>query len=97
MITRRGLLQSGLQLTLAGSLVTCASAAIAADAGTCADAKMDAGLASSLHYTEHTPDPAKPCEGCGFFTAGSGGCGACAIFNSSVNSKGHCDSWAPKG
>lgn len=97
MMTRRGLLWTGMQLTAAGALIAAGSAARAADSGTCADSKMDSGLAASLKYTEHSPDPAKPCSGCGFFTAGSGGCGSCSIFNSNVNANGHCDSWAPKG
>ena len=80
MMTRRGLLWTGMQLTAAGALIAAGS-----------------GLAASLKYTEHSPDPAKPCSGCGFFTAGSGGCGSCSIFNSNVNANGHCDSWAPKG
>lgn len=97
MMTRRILLRSGLQLALAGTLPAAAGAAMAADAQSCADSKMDTGLAASLHYTERSPDPGKPCEGCGFFTAGGTGCGSCAIFNSTVNSRGHCDSWAAKG
>ena len=95
LISRRGLLRTSLQVTLAGTIAT-AAIARAAD-GTCADSKMDAGLASSLHYTEASPDASKSCSGCGFFSASSGGCGSCQIFNSSVNAKGHCDSWAMKG
>ena len=96
LISRRGLLRSSLQLTLAGTVVAATGIATAADQA-CADSKMDAGLAASLHYTEASPDAAKACAGCGFFQAGSGGCGSCMIFNSTVNSKGHCDSWAAKG
>jgi len=97
MMTRRGLLRSGLQLSLAGTLVAATGVVAAAEGGKCADSKMDPGLASSLHYTESSPDPAKHCAGCGLFTAGEGGCGACSIFNSSVNANGHCESWSPKG
>jgi hypothetical protein len=95
MITRRGVLKSGLQLTLAGTLVATAGATLAADK--CADGKMDPGLAGSLHYTDNSPDPGKRCAGCGLFTPGEGGCGGCSIFNSGVNANGHCDSWSPKG
>jgi hypothetical protein len=94
LISRRGLLQSSLQLTLAATIAT--GTAAAADKA-CADSNMDAGLATSLHYTEASPDPTKPCSGCGFFQAGSGGCGSCMIFSATVNSKGHCDSWSAKG
>jgi hypothetical protein len=97
MITRRGLLRSGLELTLAGTMVTAAAVATAADAVTCRGAGMDPGLAGSLNYAESSPDPKKTCSGCGFFTAGSNGCGSCSIFNSTVNSRGHCDSWAARG
>ena len=96
LISRRGLLRSSLQATLVGTIAA-AGIARAADHATCADSKMDAGLAGSLHYTEASPDATKSCSGCGFFTAGSDGCGSCQIFNSAVNSKGHCDSWSPKG
>ena len=93
MMTRRGLLQ----FALAATLPAVAGTAAAADAATCTDSKMDQGLAGSLHYTDQSPEPAKSCSGCGFFTAVSGGCGACSIFNANVNAKGHCDSWAAKG
>jgi hypothetical protein len=96
MTTRRGLLRAGLQLSLVGALIAETSTVAAAETA-CADSKMDAGLAASLHYAEHAPDPTKACEGCGFFQAGANCCGTCMIFNSTVNPKGHCDSWAAKG
>ena len=67
----------------------------------CVDpAKMDNGAAAlrtSLNYVETSPDPAKTCAACAFFTAGTGACGSCQIFGGPANSKGHCDSWGPKG
>jgi hypothetical protein len=50
------------------------------------------------NYTEKSPDPAKTCSGCQFFTpgAGSAACGQCAIFNGPANPKGKCDDWAPR-
>jgi anaerobic selenocysteine-containing dehydrogenase len=99
LISRRGLLQSSLQLTLAGTIAAAASGIAAADTApaSCADSNMDPGLAGSLHYSEKSPDPTKTCSGCGFFTAGKDGCGACMIFSATVNPKGHCDSWSAKG
>jgi hypothetical protein len=95
MITRRGLLRFGLQLSLVSAWVAETSTATAAETS-CADSKMDAGLSASLHYAERAPDPTKACAGCGFFQAGTNGCGTCQIFNSTVNPKGHCDSWAAR-
>ena len=99
LISRRGLLQSSLQLTLAGTIAAAAAGIAAADTApaSCADSKMDPGLASSLHYSEKSPEPTKTCSGCGFFTADKDGCGACMIFSATVNPKGHCDSWSAKG
>ena len=54
-ISRRGLLRTSLQVTLAGTIATAGIAAAAE--GSCSDSKMDAGLASSLHYTEASPEP----------------------------------------
>lgn len=66
----------------------------------CADpTKLDSGasaLRASLNYVEQSPDPAKSCAACAFFTAGAGGCGSCQILGGPANSKGHCDSWGPK-
>jgi hypothetical protein len=99
LISRRGLLQSSLQLTLAGTIAAAAAGIAAADTAlaSCTDSKMDPGLASSLHYSEKSPDPTKTCSGCGLFTAAKDGCGACMIFSATVNAKGHCDSWSAKG
>lgn len=49
------------------------------------------------NYTEKSPDPAKTCSGCSFFTAGAqaASCGKCALFNGPANPKGHCDDWTP--
>lgn len=92
--SRRGLLRSSLQLTIAGAVAGVSARTFAADK--CANSQMDAGLASSLHYTESAADATKSCSGCGFFTAGTSGCGSCMIFNAPVNPKGHCDSFAAK-
>jgi len=50
------------------------------------------------NYTEQSPDPARTCSGCSFFTAGAqaAACGRCAIFSGPANPKGKCDDWAPR-
>jgi High potential iron-sulfur protein len=50
------------------------------------------------NYTEQSPDPAKSCSACRFFTPGAEdtACGQCAIFNGPANAKGRCDDWAPR-
>ena len=50
------------------------------------------------NYTEQSPDPAKTCSGCRFFTAGgeAASCGMCAIFNGPANPQGRCDDWAAR-
>jgi hypothetical protein len=50
------------------------------------------------NYTERSPDPAKTCSVCQFFSPGAGAaaCGQCAIFNGPANPKGKCDDWTPR-
>lgn len=50
------------------------------------------------NYTEKSPDPARTCSRCVYFTAGTQAiaCGKCAIFNGPANPKGKCDDWAPR-
>ena len=93
-LTRRGLLRTGLQFTLAGAVVT-ASGMAQAEEKSCLDGKINEGLASSLNFTEHSTTPNQTCGNCGLF-AGSDACGQCQIFSATVNAKGHCDSWAAK-
>ena len=66
-------------------------------ADTCTDPSSE-GLRSSLHYTDAASDPKQACNGCAFFGKENAkqGCGNCVIMSSSVNEKGHCDSWSMK-
>jgi hypothetical protein len=102
-LSRRSLLRRTIKLPLAllvanlgaGALLTAEASDLCADSG-----KMDAGQKSirdSLHYTEASLDQTKTCSGCGFFQLTANGCGTCIIFSGPANSKGHCDSWSPKG
>jgi hypothetical protein len=98
-ISRRKLLERGVQISVGGAVVATATSAVAADK-VCADPKaMDSGQKSirqSLNYTEMSPDQTKTCSACGFFTMGTDGCGQCMIFTGPANPKGHCDSWSQK-
>jgi hypothetical protein len=98
-ISRRKLLERGVQMSVGGALIATAGNAVAADK-VCADPNaMDSGQKSirmSLNYVEMSPDPTKGCAACGFFTADNTGCGQCMIFTGPANPKGHCDSWAAK-
>lgn len=102
-ISRRKLLERGVQISVGGAVVAAAGTAMAAEGKVCADPKaMDGGQKSirmSLNYTEMAPDQTMVCGKCGFFTAdaANAGCGQCMIFTGPANAKGHCDSFAPKG
>jgi hypothetical protein len=102
-LSRRVLLERGLQLGVVGAAAT---ALAACDQGekkeACAGPNnltlSENSLRKASNYVEEAPDPAKNCLGCGFFTPGEGGnpCGKCEIFLGPVNARGHCDSWALK-
>ena len=96
-MTRRGLLRSGLQVTLAGAVASVAGVARAQGEPACLDGKMNEGLATALNFTEQSPKPEQKCGSCGLFDGGDSACGHCQIFSCNVPSKGHCDSWSPKG
>jgi hypothetical protein len=61
-------------------------------------ADADKNLRQTLQYVEVTPDPAKHCMNCQFFTAGAseGACGACTILKGPIAPGGYCTSWAAK-
>ena len=98
-ISRRKLLERGVQISVAGAAVATAADAVAAEK-LCADPKaMDSGQKSirmSLNYTEMSPDQTKTCSVCGFFSSTPDGCGQCQIFTGPANPKGRCDSWSQK-
>lgn len=95
-MTRRGLLRSGLQMTLAGVVVSASTVARAQGEKSCLDGKMDPGLAESMNFTEHSTTANQTCSNCGLFDGDGSACAHCQIFSCTVNPKGHCDSWAPK-
>jgi hypothetical protein len=95
-MTRRGLLRSGLQMTLATAVVSATAGAQAQAEKSCLDGKINEGLATALNFTEHSTTPGQTCGNCGLFGGDASACGQCQIFSASVNPKGHCDSWAAK-
>jgi hypothetical protein len=111
-LSRRAFLNRSWQLPVAGAavwtLAACGSkssspgSAAAPAAKACADpAKLtDAEKAQreSFHYVEQSPDAAKTCSGCAFFTApeSGSGCGQCQVLLGPANPLGHCDSWSAK-
>jgi high potential iron-sulfur protein len=94
-LTRRRIVQMGMQIASIGALPLGVMSAKAAD--TCSDAASE-GLRTSLHYTAAGPDPAQTCSACAFFSKddASQACGKCTIMSGPVNPKGHCDSWSAK-
>lgn len=102
-ISRRKLLERGVQISVGGAVLAATGTALAAEEKVCADPKaMDGGQKSirmSLNYVEVHTDQNQSCAKCGFYTAeaANAGCGQCMIFTGPANGKGHCDSWAPKG
>lgn len=73
-----------------------ATAAGCGDAATLSAAQKS--MRKSLGFKAPSPDAAKRCALCAFFTPGGSGCGQCALLNgSAVPVDGVCDSWAKKG
>lgn len=67
------------------------------NAASCAGDHGSDSIREAMNYKEASPDPAKVCRGCGFFTDAGDGCGTCTIFSGGgVNALGHCDSWSAK-
>lgn len=55
-------------------------------------------LRRSLNYVEASPDSARRCGLCAFFTATAEGCGTCTMLSgNAVQTAALCDAFAPKG
>jgi hypothetical protein len=102
-LTRRAVLVRALQLPLGAGVVMGLSACDGEESGAlvCADpstlTSAEQSVRRTLNYVEVSPDPARVCAGCEFFTAPAGGtgCGTCEMYGGgSVNPGGHCDSWS---
>ena len=58
----------------------------------------ESALRKELGFHVTSPDPAKQCAGCAFFTSTASDCGSCQILNNGpVTPHSVCDSWAAKG
>lgn len=89
-IHRRHLLLTGLTTGLVGTalLVGCKRSE------TCPPAKLspeDAKQREALHYTDHSPDPQKLCNGCQQYLANTDAdCGACKLLKGPIHPAGSC-------
>lgn len=90
-IRRRDVVLRGAQAVTVFSLLP-----LAARAQQCVEPSSES-LRESLNYQDPSPDPAQPCQGCGFFELKAGTCGHCQIMSGPVNASAHCDSWSTKG
>jgi hypothetical protein len=93
---RRRLLAIGIRVSLATAFINGRTALAAG----CTDpdnlSGADVALRKSVEYTDLSSDEKKTCLGCGYFKAGSGGCGTCQILSGLVSATGHCTSWSAK-
>lgn len=93
-LPRRKALRTLLQ---AAAVLFVAPAATRAAAETCVDSGSES-LRASMNYANPSPDAAKNCAGCAFFTHDESkpACGQCTIMSSHVDETGVCDSWAAR-
>ena len=87
----------GVPLTLAGV----AFGSTAAHAAACYDPKQlplsQKNRRRGLGFQEKSPDAARECRGCAFFTAAKeSGCGKCAMLDYTVNAGATCTSFTPR-
>jgi hypothetical protein len=92
----------GRRRLLAGSALFGASALCGCKAKTvtCPPAQLspdDLKLRDTLKYTDHSPDPAKLCNGCQQYVHNpEGDCGGCKLFKGPVHPAGYCVAFAAK-
>ena len=55
----------------------------------------DAKLRETLHYTDHSPDPQKLCNGCQQYVPNTeADCGSCKIMKGMIHPAGYCAAFA---
>jgi hypothetical protein len=95
-VGRRRLLTIGIRVSLAVAFINGRTVL----AASCTDpdnlSGADVALRKSVEYTDLSSDEKRTCSGCGFFKAGSGGCGSCQILSGLVSATGHCTSWSAR-
>jgi hypothetical protein len=95
-IPRRHLLLSSLGAGLAGAsaLVGCKRSE------TCPPSQLaaeDLKLRETLHYTDHSPDPEKLCNGCQQYLANTDAdCGSCKLMHGPIHPAGTCAAFAAR-
>lgn len=68
---------------------TCPPAQLSAD---------DAKLRDTMHYTDHSPDPAKLCNGCQQYLPNTDAdCGGCKLLKGPIHPAGYCVAFSAKG
>jgi hypothetical protein len=87
----------GIPFALAGL----AFGSTAARAATCYDPELlprsQKNRRRGLGFEEQSPDPARECRGCAFFTPGEeDGCGECMMLDYTVSASGTCTSFTPR-
>jgi len=94
-LSRRQALRTLLQA--AAVLFVAPAGARSAAAESCVDSGSES-LRASMNYANPSPDAAKTCAGCAFYTRDESlpACGQCTIMSSHVDETGICDSWAAR-
>jgi hypothetical protein len=58
----------------------------------------DLDVRNKLHYTDHSPDPQKVCNGCQQYLRNSDkDCGACKVVKGPIHPNGYCAAFSAKG
>ena len=96
-LNRRSFLATGLQWSLATGVLYAATTRAAT---LCVDpddlSSADYQFRKYVEYTEASKNEAQSCGNCMFFKPGPGDCGSCQVVAGSINSHGHCTSWAAR-
>jgi hypothetical protein len=95
-VGRRWLLTIGIRVALAAAFINGRTVFAASCTDPDSLSGADVALRKSVEYTDLSSDEKKTCGGCGFFKAGSGGCGTCQILSGFVSAAGHCTSWSAR-
>lgn len=54
-------------------------------------------MRTALKYVDKSPEPAKLCSGCNFYSAAAAdACGGCTLLKGKIHPSGYCSSWIAK-
>ncbi|HEY3498327.1 MAG TPA: hypothetical protein VGK73_26715 [Polyangiaceae bacterium] len=95
-LDRRRLLYSAASTALAGAILACQKSPPA----TCPAGALtpdEINVRTTLGYTDHTPEPGKPCVKCTQYVPAPSAdqCGTCKIMKGPIHPKGYCRAFAP--